>query len=153
MLIGTHCSITGGMENAIAQAEQLGIDTFQVFTKNQRQWREREFTEEEGLNFRKKMKQAGIKVGFSHTAYLINLASADEEIRERSILALAAELIRCDALGLKYAVLHPGANKHISEMAAIERIADGLNIVLAYAIAPVDGSIGKHRGTRLLYRL
>ena len=48
MLIGTHCSIAGGMENAIAQAEQLGIDTFQVFTKNQRQWREREFTEEEG---------------------------------------------------------------------------------------------------------
>ena len=54
MLIGTHCSIAGGMENAIAQAELLGIDTFHVFTKNQRQWREREFTEEEGDRAKKR---------------------------------------------------------------------------------------------------
>lgn len=132
MLIGTHCSINGGVENAIIQAKELGIDTFQIFTKNQRQWREREFTEAEGQSFREKLKDAGIKIAFSHATYLINLASADDEIREKSILGLAAELIRCDALGLKYTVLHPGANKYIGEAKAIARIAEALNIVMAY---------------------
>lgn len=132
MLIGTHCSISGGIENAIDQAIALGIDTFQVFTKNQRQWREREFTEEEGNRFKQKLQKAGIRVAFSHTTYLINLASADDEIREKSILGLAAELIRCESLGLKYTVLHPGANKYLSENKAIERIADALNIVMQH---------------------
>jgi deoxyribonuclease IV len=132
MLIGTHCSISGGVENAILQAVDLGIDTFQIFTKNQRQWREKEFTEAEGKSFREKLQKAGVKMAFSHTTYLINLASADDEIREKSILGLAAELIRCDALGLKYTVLHPGANKYISEIEAIDRIADALNIVTQY---------------------
>lgn len=132
MLIGTHCSISGGLENAIDQANVLGIDTFQIFTKNQRQWREKEFTEVEGNNFKKKLQKAGIKIAFSHATYLINLASADDEIREKSILGLAAELVRCEALGLKYTVLHPGANKYLSEIEAIERIADALNIVTQY---------------------
>lgn len=131
-LIGTHCSINGGIENAIAQAVELGIDTFQIFTKNQRQWREKEFTSAEGADFKQKMKEAGIKKAFSHTTYLINLASADDEIREKSIMALAAELLRCDTLGLDYTVLHPGANRQLSEIAAIERIADALNIVLQH---------------------
>lgn len=132
MLIGTHCSISGGVENAIIQAQELGIDTFQIFSKNQRQWREKEFSEAEGLNFQRKMKSAGVKIAFSHTTYLINLASADEIIRNKSILGLAAELLRCDALGLQYTVLHPGANKLIGEMGAIERIADALNAVMEY---------------------
>src|SRR5690606_31749988 len=121
-----------GLENAIDQANVLGIDTFQIFTKNQRQWREKEFTEVEGNNFKKKLQKAGIKIAFSHATYLINLASADDEIREKSILGLAAELVRCEALGLKYTVLHPGANKYLSEIEAIERIADALNIVTQY---------------------
>ena len=131
-LIGTHCSINGGVENAIVQAVELGIDTFQIFTKNQRQWREKEFTGAEGANFKQKLKGAGIKKSFSLTAYLINLASADDEVREKSIMALAAELLRCDTLGLDYTVLHPGANRLLDDIAAIERIADALNIVLQH---------------------
>lgn len=132
MLIGTHCSISGSIENAISQAEALGIDTFQIFTKNQRQWREKEFTETDGKSFKSKLLKAGIRKAMSHTMYLINLASADEEIREKSILALAAELIRCDTLGISYAILHPGANRQLTEARAIARIAEALNIVLEH---------------------
>ena len=132
MLIGTHCSISGGVENAITQAVELGIDTFQIFTKNQRQWREKEFTEAEASTFRDRLAAAGIEKAMSHTTYLINLASADEAIREKSMLGLAAELIRCHALGISYAVLHPGANRQLTEEKAIERIAEGLNMVLEH---------------------
>lgn len=132
MLLGVHCSIAGGYENAIKEAEELGIDTFQIFTKNQRQWKERIVTEEEGISFNHLQKDSSIKIGLSHTTYLINLASDNEDTRKNSIIALGAELLRCQKLGLHYAVLHPGANKTLKEIDAIARIAEGLELVFKY---------------------
>src|SRR6185312_189893 len=132
MLLGVHCSIAGGYENAFTEAESLGIDTFQIFTKNQRQWKERIVTEEESKDFIKHQKSSGVKIGFSHTTYLINLASENEDTRKNSILALGAELLRCQKLGLAYTVLHPGTNKNLKDLEAIARIADGLEKVFEY---------------------
>ncbi|WMJ74799.1 deoxyribonuclease IV [Cytophagaceae bacterium ABcell3] len=132
MMIGAHCSISGGLEKACEEAEKLNMDCIQIFTKNQRQWRERAVTNEEADRFRKSMQKAGIKKAFSHTTYLINLAAQDEEIRKKSIISLAAELIRCDALGLSYTVLHPGSNKYVSEEEAIQKIAEGLKVVIQH---------------------
>ena len=133
MLLGIHCSIAGGVENALAQAKEWGIDTFQIFTKNQRQWRERVITDEEGEPFRKQMKKQKIPVAIAHTTYLINLASRDEEIREKSVMALASELLRCEALGLTGAVMHPGANKEVEDKEAIKLIAHGIKMVLDHS--------------------
>src|SRR5687768_3317 len=99
MLLGIHCSIAGGVEKALEQAKEWGIDTFQIFTKNQRQWADRVITDKEGESFRKQMKKQKIPIAFSHTTYLINVASTSEETRTRSIESLASELLRCDALG------------------------------------------------------
>ena len=38
-MFGAHLSIAGGMHNALLEAENLGLDTVQVFTKNQKQWK------------------------------------------------------------------------------------------------------------------
>lgn len=133
MLLGIHCSISGGVENALVLAQQWGIDTFQIFTKNQRQWREKVITNEEGAPFRKQMKKQKISRAIAHTTYLINLASQDEEIREKSIQSLASELLRCEALGLTGAVLHPGANRELNEKEGIRLIAQGLKTVLDHS--------------------
>ncbi len=70
MLLGVHCSISGGYENAFIEAKRLGINTFQIFTKNQRQWREREITDIEAENFKENLLKYGILSAFSHTTYL-----------------------------------------------------------------------------------
>ncbi|MFN3405061.1 MAG: deoxyribonuclease IV [Cytophagaceae bacterium] len=129
-MLGVHCSISGGYQNAFIEAQRLGIQTFQIFTKNQRQWAEKTITIEDAKIFRKDLKDFAIKKAFSHCTYLINLASADESIRKQSVLSLAAEVRRCDTLGLAYAVMHPGSCKDITEKEAIQRIIDGLNIVI-----------------------
>lgn len=130
MLLGTHCSIAGGIENSVVEAERLGIDTFQIFTKNQRQWKEKEITEAEGKSFQKKCKAAGVKVVFSHAIYLINLASTVPDIRENSAIALAGELLRCNALRLPFTVLHPGQAVGMTEGEAIFNIADAIQKIL-----------------------
>jgi deoxyribonuclease-4 len=130
MNLGVHCSAAGGVINAFKDVEDFGIDTFQIFTKNQRQWKEKSIDDEEGKAFKSALKKAKIKHALSHCTYLINLASCDEEIRKKSILALGGELLRCEALGISYAVLHPGACKGLSETEGIKLVAEALNLVL-----------------------
>jgi deoxyribonuclease IV len=108
MMLGAHVSIAGGYENALKEAQRLGMDAIQIFTKNQRSWQERLLGDEEGKPFRLGLKKHGVKQAFSHAIYLISLGSDKEEIVEKSVLSLAAELARCRALGLTHTVLHPG---------------------------------------------
>lgn len=130
MLLGVHCSASGGVINAFNEVHKFKIDTFQVFTKNQRQWKEKIVEEAEGKSFKEELKKLKIKRSLSHCTYLINLASCEEPIRENSILALAGEILRCDALGIDYAVLHPGACKSLGETEGIRLVSEALSLVL-----------------------
>ena len=127
MLLGVHCSVSGGLENAFAEAASLGIDAMQVFTRNQRQWKAKPVSPEEKEVFRKTAAGSKVKISFSHCSYLINLAAEDNENRKKSIVALTEEVLRCDALGLAYCVLHPGAAGSQTKETAMEKIAEGLD--------------------------
>lgn len=126
-LTGVHCSISGGHQNAILEAKGLGIDTFQIFTKNQRQWSETQIDEETGKKFQSLMKKENMQIAFSHAIYLINLGTEKPDLWQQSIDSLIGEINRCHALGLPYTVLHPGSNP--DENIGIKRIADALNII------------------------
>ncbi len=129
MLLGVHCSVAGGLINAFDEADALGINTFQIFTKNQRQWKEKVIEPAEGDLFKEKQAHQGVQVTFSHATYLINLASGKPDLLEKSYNAIKGELQRCDALGLAFTVLHPGSAKDLGEEKAIQSIADQINRV------------------------
>lgn len=131
MLLGVHCSIRDGIHNAFCEAASLGIDTFQIFTRNQRQWEGKSLDMEKKLLFLDKRKNANIKVMFSHASYLINLASSDEIIWERSVKALIGEVQRCEDLGLRFTVVHPGSAKNTSKQKGIKNTIKALKTVLS----------------------
>jgi deoxyribonuclease IV len=138
MLLGAHLSIAGGYINALTEAKRIGADAVQIFTKNQRFWREKEVSDDEAKAFRKAMKPNGVKQVFSHSIYLISLGSENSDIIEKSILSLAMELRRCQALGLTHTVLHPGAAGTLQPAKAIRRIAGHIrNVLEATAGNPV----------------
>jgi len=131
-MLGVHCSVSGGLQNSFDEAVALGIDTFQIFTRNQRQWKAKPISEEEQQTFSAAWKQhPQVKVIFSHSSYLINLASADPELQKKSIQGMTDEVKRCHALGLSFAVLHPGAAGEHSEEDAMKRIAGALKDIIA----------------------
>ncbi|MDF2438413.1 MAG: nfo [Bacteroidota bacterium] len=130
MLLGAHVSISGGYVNAAKEAQRLAINTIQIFTKNQQQWKEKTVNEAEGKLFKQACLEAGILQAFSHTIYLISLASENDEIVEKSILSLAMEVQRCKTLGLTHTVLHPGAAGKLSRTEAIIKIGDNIKTVL-----------------------
>ncbi len=130
MLLGVHCSISGGLQNAFCEAKSLGIDTFQIFTKNQRQWKEKTIDAEEKAIFLNSLKNSNINTAFSHASYLINLAGDNDVLWERSAKALISEVQRCNELGLKFTVLHPGNTKSLSEQEGIEKTIKALKTVI-----------------------
>lgn len=131
MLLGVHCSVAGGLEKAFEEAARLGTDTMQIFTRNQRQWKAKPVSPEEKQTFKKAASVSKVKTSFSHCSYLLNLASANEEIRNKSIIALTDEVIRCASLGLDFCVLHPGAAGEQDPDTAISKIADALKSVIS----------------------
>lgn len=128
---GSHLSIAGGVYHAIEEALRLQLDTVQVFVKNQRQWRAPPLRPDDLKRWHELLATSGLHPPTAHATYLINLASEDDALRERSRQAFADELQRCDALSIPYLVIHPGAAGEAPRDAAIGRVADSLNRIFS----------------------
>jgi len=117
------------MENALLDAERLKLDCVQVFTKNQRQWKIKPLSDEQIKSWTTELARLGWDNPdgphrtVSHASYLINLASPDEELWEKSIGLMQIEIERCDALTIPLLVHHPGAFTTSDEESGIKRIA------------------------------
>jgi deoxyribonuclease-4 len=131
LLLGAHVSVAGGLATAFERAALLRCTAMQIFVKNANQWQGKVLEEEDVAAFA--AARAGSSVGaiFAHASYLINLASADDALRRRSIEALADELERCRRLDLDGLVFHPGAHLGAGDEAGIARVATGIDTVLA----------------------
>lgn len=130
-LFGSHLSIAGGYFKAAETAAALGMDTVQVFTKNNNQWKGKPLTEDDVRRFRTAIESAAIRKPCAHNSYLINVASPDDVLWQKSIDALVDELQRAEALGLDGVVMHPGAFVASSEEAGQLRIVTALDEVHA----------------------
>ena len=73
--------------------------------------------------------ETGIVDPVAHTSYLINLASPDDALWEKSIEAMTVEVERCELLGIPDLVVHPGSHMGAGEEAGLTRIAKALDQV------------------------
>lgn len=108
MLLGAHVSTAGGIRNAILRAREIDATAIQVFTKMASRWAEPVLDPEDVAAFREGREAASIGFACAHDSYLINLATADPILRDRSYASFVAELARSTALGLDAVVTHPG---------------------------------------------
>jgi deoxyribonuclease IV len=108
VLIGAHISTAGGVRNAPARAAEIEASAIQIFTKMPSRWAEKPIDPGEAVEFRRGCEEVGIRWACSHDSYLINLATADEVLRDRSYQSFRSELERSRDLGLDAVVTHPG---------------------------------------------
>ncbi len=128
-LFGSHLSIAGGYYKAVYQAAKYGMQTVQIFTKNNNQWQGKPLTEDDCRLFKAAIKETGLKIACAHDSYLINLASDKDELWQKSVDALTIELERAEALGLAGVVMHPGSYVSTTEEAGLARIVAGIDEV------------------------
>lgn len=131
---GAHVSASGGVENAVKNAKDIGATAFALFTKNQRQWIAPALTEAQIATFKSAMAEAGYEAMqiLPHDSYLINLGHPEEEGLQKSRESFFEEMQRCERLGLDRLNFHPGSHlKKISEEESLDRIAESINMALA----------------------
>jgi deoxyribonuclease IV len=128
-MFGSHLSIAGGMHHAVLAAEKLQMQTVQVFTKNQQQWRVSPLAPDVVMKWKDETRRINFKITVSHDSYLINLASPDDALWRKSIDLFVEEIARCKALEIPYLVTHPGAHVDSGEETGLRRIAKALDEV------------------------
>jgi deoxyribonuclease-4 len=124
--VGLHAPIAGGLQNALLKARQLNCDTVQIFSRNPRGWQARPLSDEEVETFKRVRRETRISPVVIHANYLINLAAADEVIREKSIASFREEVERGVLLGADYLVVHPGSAKGACEADGVRTCAESL---------------------------
>ena len=136
MLLGAHISVAGGYLKALDYAHDVGCECAQIFAKSPRQWRGPATNVDLATQFIDAREERGFGPIFTHTAYLINPATSDPVIREKSIAALADELVRGSLLGAAGVVTHIGSDPDGDPDAAAGRVAQAC--IRAFELAGGD---------------
>jgi deoxyribonuclease-4 len=129
VLIGAHVSSSGGIFTAIDRIEAIGGEAVQLFTQSPRMWRPTAHEPAALERFRERRDEAGVGYVLCHALYLINLASPDDELYEKSVAALTATMdvareIRGDV------VFHVGSHQGAGFAAGLERVVPALERTL-----------------------
>lgn len=154
--IGAHVSASGGVEQAVLRAVDIGANAFALFTKNQRQWKAPPLKAETIEKFKRFCQVHHFTVDqiLPHDSYLINLGSPEMEGLEKSRAAFIDEMERANQLGLRLLNFHPGSHLNkISEQDCLARIAESINIAVSKVpnvIAVIENTAGQ--GSNLGYR-
>ena len=120
-------SIAGGTPLALERAQRAGCRVLQIFVKSPSQWKGKALLDEEVESFRTAWIESKLQEVVAHDSYLINLASPQKELWQRSIEGLLDELDRCRRLGVGLLVTHPGSHMGEGEQAGIKRIAQAID--------------------------
>ncbi|KAK5663445.1 hypothetical protein OQA88_3874 [Cercophora sp. LCS_1] len=130
MYIGAHVSGAGGVQNSIANAVNIGANSFALFLKSQRKWTSPPLAAEAKTEFHallKKHSYDAAKHILPHGSYLVNLAQADKTKADQAYDNFIDDLKRCESLGIMLYNFHPGSTGGDTMKAACSRIAAQLN--------------------------
>lgn len=107
--IGTHVLVGKGLvDGAVANADLVGCETFQVFVGNPRGWALSEGKPAEDARFRDLLAERGTRT-FIHAPYLVNLGSPTPATYENSVASVAHNLKRAAQIGAEGVVVHTGS--------------------------------------------
>jgi deoxyribonuclease IV len=124
--IGRHLPTSRGLARTLKAARELGCETVQIFVSNPQGWAD-PVPRPDAEAFAKGNRELGLSPVVAHAKYLINLASPYEELRERSVHALAWEMAAAGMIGVDLVVVHAGSHGGDGEERGMDRLVEGLD--------------------------
>jgi deoxyribonuclease-4 len=121
MLIGAHVSPAGGPANAIERGREKGCRAIQIFNQSPRQWKPTVYSDEQVAAYHEAKRGSRVDALLIHAVYLLNAATTDKAMRDKTRTSLIASLQAGDALGAHAVVLHAGSAKTGTVKPAIKR--------------------------------
>jgi deoxyribonuclease IV len=128
VILGAHCS--GGVKRSLDKAEEIGADAVQLFVQSPRAWRFPDHDPVDLTRFRERRAELRLGAVLVHTLYLVNLASPDEAIYEKSAAVMRSTMETACALEADGVVFHVGSHLGAGLEAGLERVVPALAGVL-----------------------
>ena len=127
--IGAHVSIAGGVANAVERERDLEGNCGQIFVGSPRGWATNEVDEDDAATFEAASEEHDVGPWIVHGTYLVNFATPKEDLAEKSIDAVQAEVDAAAAYGIPYYVFHPGAHTGAGYDTGVENVGERLSAV------------------------
>ena len=108
--IGAHTSIAGGVHNAVEEQLDYGGTCGQIFTHSPQVWQDPDIDEAEAEWFREAAAEGDVGPWVIHSSYLVNLCTPKDDLREKSIDSMQAEVDAAAKLSIPYVNVHLGAH-------------------------------------------
>lgn len=126
MKVGAHIWIGEGLVSVVETANLLGCDCFQIFLQNPRSWKRKKRDSDEVMKFVENVKKYKLSPLVIHMPYILNLASPDREILQKSRKLFEYEMIEAEWFGADYYVIHPGSHKGAGVGVGIKNLAESI---------------------------
>jgi deoxyribonuclease-4 len=139
MRIGAHVRAGKGLVPALQHGDDIGAEVVQIFTQSPRMWKPSQYGPEVLAGYREA--QAGhptVTSTFCHATYLINLATPDPVLADKSRACLDANLATAEGMGADGLVLHIGSHRGSGFDTALPGIVEALIEALDSVQASVD---------------
>jgi deoxyribonuclease-4 len=130
VLLGAHVSTAGGIHTAIDRVETMGAEAVQLFTQSPRAWRPTNHDPANFERFKERRAEAGVGAALCHALYLINLASPDDEVYDKSVASLLNTMEVACAIDADGVVFHVGSHLGAGFEAGLARVAPALEQAL-----------------------
>ena len=131
MLIGAHVSNAGGLPRAVERGIERGCEAIQIFNQSPRMWRPTAYGEDDYAEFRDALAASPIERVLIHAVYLLNCATEDPDMREKTLASLIQSLRVGAGIGAVGVVLHAGSAKQGDVKQAIKRAGAVIKEALA----------------------
>ncbi len=143
MKLGGHVSASGGLFKAVDRGVEITADCLQIFVAAPQQWRPANHSDEAVEKYRVALAAANLGPVILHAQYLINIASSDPALRQRSADAIVSQLEWAERLGAMGVVFHPGSSVSDPREVGMEHAVETLAGILARA----SGNVPLHLET------
>lgn len=138
MSIGAHVRAGGTLIPALQRGVEIGAQVVQVFTQSPRAWKPTQYAQVVLDEYRRAQAECPeITETFCHATYLINLASDQPDLFERSKACLNANLAVATGMGASGLVLHVGSHKGTGLARCVPQVVDAL--LEAFGTQPAGG--------------
>ena len=131
VLYGAHCS--GGIKKALDRAGELDVDALQLFVQSPRAWRFPDHDPADVEAFRDRRVELGIGAVLVHALYLVNLASPNDELYEKSVATMSSTLDAACAIGADAVIFHVGSHLGAGLEAGLGRAAPAMEQILGHS--------------------
>ena len=132
LLIGSHVKYNSATQllGSVKEAISYGATTFMFYTGAPQNTLRSPINKSIVNDAKKLMVENNINIEkvVVHAPYIINLANTEKY--DFAVSFLKQEVKRCEEIGIKYMVLHPGSHVGLGEEVGINNIVNGLNDVL-----------------------